>query len=190
MHSKILHVPQRALVQMRFDSFQLLFFLTGLWLFVLGTVFVRFLSWPLSGSATRFLFRAGGGGGGGGATRFLFRAGAGGGAGGGGGAAGAGAAAGSGRFFLTAGPSCDLAFLFTPLTLGATAMGRVCAAALGVFAILNVSALTLTAPAPGGGGGGLLDDDAATSRGAGAGPWIFVPRRSIAATRTDMAAFS
>ena len=109
--------------------------------------------------------------------------------GGGGGGAGAGAAAGSGRFFLTAGPSCDLAFLFTPLTLGATAMGRACAAARGVFAILNVSALTLTAPAPGGGGGGLLDDDA-TSRGAGAGPWIFVPRRSIAASRTVILAFS
>ena len=49
-------------------------------------------------------------------ARFLFLAGGGG--GGGGGGAGAGGGAGSGRFFLVAGPSCVLAFLFLPLTRG------------------------------------------------------------------------
>jgi len=93
---------------MRFDSFQLLrFFFSGLGLFILGTVtFARFLtgSWAgligraTCGSATRFLFRAGGGGGGGG------------------GGAGAGAGAGSGLFFFTGFCSCVLAFLFLPLT--------------------------------------------------------------------------
>ena len=159
---------------MRFDSFQLLlFFFSGLGLFILGTdTFARFLTGSCAGligratcgSAARFLFRAGGGGGGGG------------------GRAGGGAGTGSGLFFLVAGfCSCVRAFLFLPLTRGGTVMGRVCVAALGVFAILNVSAVALTAPAPGGGGGGgLLEDDAATSRGAGAGPCILVPRRSIA----------
>ena len=123
-------------------------------------------------------------------ARFLFLAGGGG--GGGGGGAGAGAGAGSGLFFLVVGfCSCVRAFLFLPLTRGgATVMGRVCVAALGVFAMLNVSALALMVPAPGGGGGGLLEDDAATSRGAGACPWIVVPRRSIATSRSVMPAIS
>ena len=168
---------------MRFDSFQLLrFFFSGLGLFILGTVtFARFLtgSWAgLIGRATC-----------GSAARFLFRAGGGGGAGGGG--AGAGAGAGSGLFFFNGFCSCVLAFLFLPLTRGGTVMGRVCVAALGVLAMSNASALILMPPLGGGGGGGLLDDeDAATSRGAGAGPWIFVPRRSIAASRSVILASS
>ena len=122
-------------------------------------------------------------------ARFLFLAGGGG--GGGGGGAGAGGAAGSGRLFLVAGPICARAFLFLPLTLGATVMGRVCVADRGVFAMPKVSAFfTLTPPFGGGGGGGLLEDDAATSRGIGAGPWMVVPRRSMATSRSVMPAIS
>ena len=99
----------------------------------------------------------------------------------------------SGLFFLAAGPSCARAFRFLPLTLGGTVTGRVCVAALGVFAMSKVSVFfTLTPPFGGAGGGGLLllELEAATSRGAGAGPWMVVPRRSIATSRIVMPAIS
>jgi hypothetical protein len=173
---------------MRLLSFQLVLFCFSVLAFFFAGSRADLTGGEICSGLARFLLRPGGGGdGGSGVTRFLLRAGGGG--GGGGGGAGAGAGAGSGLFFLVAGPSCALAFRFLPLTLAATTTGRACVAALGVLAMSNVSAFTLTPPF-GGGGGGLLEDDAATSRGAGAGPWMVVPRRSIATSRFVMPAIS
>ena len=166
------HTSQRAFVQMRLLSFQLVLFCFSVLAFFFAGSRTGFTGGAICGfRVARFRFRAGGGGGCGG-----------------GGCTGTGGAS-SGLFFLVAGPSCALAFLFLPLTLGATTTGRACVAALGVLAMSNVSTFTLTPPF-GGGGGGLLEDDAATSRGAGAGPWMVVPRRSIATSRFVMPAIS
>ena len=180
------HTSQRAFVQMRLLSFQFVLFCFSVLAFFFAGSRADLTGGETCSGLARFLLRPGGGGGGGpGFARFLLR---GGGGGGGGGCTGTGGAS-SGLFFLVAGPSCALAFLFLPLTLGATTTGRACVAALGVLAMSNVSAFTLTPPF-GGGGGGLLEDDAATSRGAGAGPWMVVPRRSFATSRFVMPAIS
>ena len=172
--SKKFRTAQRALVQMRLLSFQLVLFCFSVLAFFFAGSRADLTGGEICSGLARFLLRPGGGGDGGG----------------GGGGAGAGGAS-SGLFFLVAGPSCARAFLFLPLTLGGAAViGRVCVAGRGVFAMPKVSAFFTLTPPFGGGGGGLLDDEAATSRGAGAGPWIAVPRRSIATSSIVMPTIS
>ena len=81
-------------------------------------------------------------------------------------------------------------FLFLPLVRVAEAIGPLAVAALGVLAMLKVSAFIVIVPPPGGAPGGLPDDELGTSIGWGAAFWIVVPRLSNATSRKLMPAIS